>query len=231
MTANVTEPEATPDNTEVVDADGSLQQSNGTEEEENVLGSGIEESGGTDDSVNTDVNVEEGETLLGGDTGEQQSLAPESYESFYIPDGVDVAEEELEAFQAQAKELDLTQTQAQKLLESQLKVRETQQASYEQSKYQQQQEWVDELKNDAVFGGKNLGETVERANRTLRTFGDEEITGLLKSTGYGNNPAIIRMFAKIDKRLGEDKSVDGQPGVVGEKDPYDEMFDHPTSQI
>ena len=188
-----------------------------------------------DEVVLGDKAIEKEENILGEAVkvedlkdAEDKPFAPESYEDFTLPKDSDVSEDNVKLFNEQAKELDLTQEQAQKLLNKQLALQDEQLKAYEQEQVQKQEKWVDELKTDTEFGGKNMGETIERANRTLRTFADEDVIGLLKDTGYANNPSVIKMFARIDKQIGEDSVVNGK-GAVKEQSPIDKLYDNPTS--
>lgn len=199
----------------------------GTEDtaaEENVLGSGVE--------ADATVDVVNGESLLDGaeEKVDDTPVAPESYEDFTIPEGFETDDESVEQFSSMAKELGLSQEQAQKLLNKQAEVSAENIAQAETARVQREQGWVDELKADANFGGKNLAETVERANRTLRNLGSPELISLIKETGYGNNPEVVKFMANIDKRLGEDSMVEGKGTTINKLSPTAIMYDHPTSQ-
>lgn len=134
--------------------------------------------------------------------------APEKYE-FNMPEGVTLAKETLGKFEGLAKELNLSQDKAQKLVD--LALDHTKNLVEDQAKQwgEIREGWVNDLKNDKEFGGDKFPETCERAKRTLRTFGSESFFSFLESTGFGDNGELIRMFAKIDKHIGEDKLVDG----------------------
>ncbi|HSW00018.1 MAG TPA: hypothetical protein VLI39_07590 [Sedimentisphaerales bacterium] len=71
--------------------------------------------------------------------------------------------------------------------------------------------WTNEIRADADFGGQKLPETIERAKRVLGKFGESGLVQFLDSTGFGDNPALIRLLAKVDRALGEDRTVDGAP--------------------
>ena len=40
-------------------------------------------------------------------------------------------------------------------------------------------------------------------------FASDELKGILEETGYGNHPAVLRLFHQIGKLLGEDNIVGG----------------------
>ena len=220
----VTAEEGTVDNTTTVDNSADNAGGTGAVDAgaENVLGAGVESD--------ATVDVGAGESLLDGEAGEVAPVAPESYESFTVPEGFETDDESVEQFSSMAKELDLSQEQAQKLLNKQAELNADMKAQAETARVQREQSWVDELKADAVVGGKNLPETVERANRTLRNLGSPELISLIKENGYGNNPAVVKFMANIDKKLGEDSMVEGKGTTILNKTAAQVMFDHPSSQ-
>jgi len=179
-----------------------------------------------------EVALGEGEDLLGGkDEPQGEAIAPDNYENFIVPNGADVDEASLSAFASDAKELNLNQTQAQALLEKQLSVQKDQAEALVAQKAEQKRVWVDELTKDAEYGGSKLKETVERANRSLRTFDTTgNVVKLLKETGQSNNPDIIKLFSNIDARLGEKTLVEGAVIPDSDKSDAQKMFDHPSSQ-
>ena len=193
---------------------------------EDVLGAGVESD--------ATVDVGKGESLLDGEAegevAEATPVAPEEYEDFAIPEGFETDDDSVKQFSSMAKELDLSQDQAQKLLNKQAELSADMKAQNETARVQREQAWVDELKADAVIGGKNLPETVERANRTLRNLGTPELISLIKDNGYGNNPEIVKFMANIDKRLGEDSMVEGKGTTITKQSQAEVMYDNPSSR-
>lgn len=170
-----------------------------------------------DNTATADATV--AETVIGaavettGDllTGGEEVVAPVAieYTDFTIPEGIDIEKDNMDLFKEMAKSAGLSQEQAQKVLEAESKNVQAAKEAAELYKAQEQKAWVDELKKDPVYGGRNLGETVERANRSLRKFGSPELIQLLKETGYANNAHVVRLFANIDKSTSESRLVEG----------------------
>jgi len=182
-------------------------------------------------TLGTEVDVEQGETLLDGEpAAETVETAPIEYTDFSLPEGLNVPEENIASFKEMAKTAGLSQEQAQKVLDSQASALLAQTEAAELHKTQEQKAWVDELKKDADFGGAKMTETVERANRAIRQFGSPELITLLKDTGYANNPHVVRMLAKFDRAMSEDKLVEGKGTPMVEKTAADLIYDNPTSQ-
>ena len=143
--------------------------------------------------------------------GKPAEGAPEKYETFVAPEGVTLDQEMLGKFSGVAKELNLPQAGAQKLVD--LAVEHSKQiiASQQSQWAEIRQEWVSEIKADKEFGGEKFNETVVSAKRALGKFGSEKLVQFLDSTGYGDNAELIRLLARVDKATREDKTVDGDP--------------------
>ena len=145
-----------------------------------------------------------------GDKDKEQSGAPEKYEAFTLPEGITLENKMLDKFSAAAKENNLTQKQAQQMID--LAIENTQGVFEKQAQafIEAREGWVEQIKADKDFGGERFDETVERANRALTTFGSPALVELLKQ-GYGDHPEIIKMFARVDKATGEDPVEGGSP--------------------
>ena len=131
--------------------------------------------------------------------------APEKYE-FKAPEGKAYDSNILTAFEASAREANLTQDAAQKLLDSlspKIAERQTEQVKAIN------QEWLNASTSDKEFGGDALNENLGVAKKALDTFGSPELSKLLGSTGLGNHPEVIRAFYRIGKAISEDKFVTG----------------------
>jgi hypothetical protein len=131
--------------------------------------------------------------------------APEKYE-FKAPEGKSYDANILSAFEASAKEANLSQDAAQKLLDTMSpKIAERQTEQIQAINKQ----WLDASTSDKEFGGEALNENLGVAKKALDQFGSPDLNKLLASTGLGNHPEIIRAFYKVGKAIGEDKFVSG----------------------
>lgn len=132
--------------------------------------------------------------------------APEAYEQFKAPEGKEYDPHVLEQFSTAAKEANLSQDAAQKLLDKvapALQERQTQQADALKS------QWLNDSKSDKEFGGEKIQENLSIAKKSLDTFGSPELRKLLEDTGLGNHPEVIRFFYKSGKAISEDASFVG----------------------
>jgi hypothetical protein len=155
---------------------------------------------------------------------------PETYEAYKLPEGVQVDEALLGEFNTVAKELGLTQAQAQKLVDLQAKTAaagDTGRAEYlEQALKAQSDTWVNEIKNDPELGGAKFDATVSTAVKAISTFFGDDFRQLLNDSGIGNNPALIRGMHKIGVAISEDKLVipGSDASVTEDKRAADVMF-------
>ena len=67
------------------------------------------------------------------------------------------------------------------------------------------------IKADKEFGGQNFPGTVDRAKRALKRFGCDDMVMFFESTGYGDNPEVIKLLARVDRATSEDRVTDGAP--------------------
>jgi len=153
-----------------------------------------------------------------------QEGAPEEYADFAMEEGAALNETVLGEFKDAAKDLGLSQDNAQKLVDLGMKLTAQNAAEQQESWDKTRDGWVEAIKSDAEYGGDQFDSTLERANRALREYGSESLIQFLGDTGYGDNPELIKMFAKIDKATGEDKSIDGSPAEADGRSLADVMY-------
>lgn len=153
------------------------------------------------------------------DPGKSAVAAPEKYE-FKTAEGQELDAEAVKAFEPIAKELNLSNEQAQKLVDvygSKImpKVVEQQAAQWQQ----QIEQWAEQVKAD-----KDLGTDVSigAAQKAMDKFGSPELKQYLNETGLGNHPELVRIFANIGKAMSEDGLVTGNSG--GAKSAADVLF-------
>lgn len=131
---------------------------------------------------------------------------PEAYE-FAMPEGVDLDKASADEFTTVAKELKLTQEQAQKVADVAAKQAQRQIEAHANLVAS----WVEQVKTDKEIGGDKLEENLGVARKALETFGTPELRDVLNATGFGNHPEIIKAFYKAGKAISEDTFVKGAP--------------------
>lgn len=134
--------------------------------------------------------------------------APEKYE-FTAGEGVELDTEALKDFEPVARELNLTNEQAQKLVDAYPKILAGVQQRQAEAWQKQTEGWAETVKADKEIGGDKLTANLSAAQRALEQFGDPELKEYLDSTGLGNHPALVKAFIKVGKAMSEDKVVTG----------------------
>ena len=84
--------------------------------------------------------------------------------------------------------------------------------------------WLEEARADKEFGGDKFDANLADARKALAQFDTGgDIGKMLNETGYGNHPAILRIFARVGKALGED-NLHGKGGGEAAEKPLAERF-------
>tara|TARA_R110000803_G_C11989469_1_gene321874 strand:+ start:20165 stop:20869 length:705 start_codon:yes stop_codon:yes gene_type:complete len=184
---------------------------------------------GGDDDKKEDDKKDEDSSLLGGDDkkgddkkedkgddDKDKAQAPEKYESYEVPEGFAMGEETLSQFNELAKGMNLSQDQAQQLVNVATKQNESFRDEQDNAWNDVRDNWVADIKADKEFGGDNFTETVERAKRARDKFGSDALKEFLNETGFGDNNELVKCFARIDKETSEGGIIEGD-SVKGSK--------------
>ena len=161
------------------------------------------------DQQDSDESSVESET---SDQEPKKEGAPEKYEfNSKVADAPDELDPEvLTAFGEVAKELDLPQEAAQKVLDKVAPVMQARQAAVvEQVKL----DWANESQADKEFGGESLNDNLEIAKSSLNAFGTDALKSLLQESGLGNHPEVIRFMYRAGKAISEDSYVGNSDGA------------------
>ncbi|HAP2672845.1 peptidase [Escherichia coli] len=132
--------------------------------------------------------------------------APEAYE-FKAAEGVELDTEALKDFEPVARELNLTNEQAQKLVDAYPKILAGVQQRQADAWQKQTEDWAEAVKADKEIGGDKLESNLSAAQRALDQFGTPELKEYLNVTGMGNHPELVKAFVKIGKTMSEDGMV------------------------
>ena len=141
------------------------------------------------------------------DDKDKPAGAPEAYEDFTLPEGMEMDAEVLGEFKNLAKELNIPQAKAQQLIDFQTQLATKQAEEYQAAVAKQSQEWAASIKNDPEIGGENYEKNVESAIKVIQSFGDPALTELLNQSGLGNHPALFKFCHRISAAISEDKFV------------------------
>lgn len=137
--------------------------------------------------------------------GEEQKPegAPEAYENFTFPEGLQIDEAKATEFMTVAKELNLSQANAQKLVDFQAKM------------VQEQQQGLIDAHKEMTNGWKAetlKAYTQEEISDAVRGFkaAPEGVQKLLSEFGLENNKDFVGFFANLGKSMKEDTFESGQ---------------------
>lgn len=136
-----------------------------------------------------------------------ETSAPEAYEDFTLPEGMEMDADVLGEFKSLAKELNIPQAKAQQLIDFQTQLATKQAEQYQAAVTKQSQEWAAAIKNDPEIGGENYDKSVASAIKVIQSFGDPALTELLNTSGLGNHPALFKFCHRISAAISEDKFV------------------------
>lgn len=166
---------------------------------DNGAGEG-EQSKGTDDKGEGDKGVD-------GDSDknkeEKPEGAPEKYDAFTVPEGYNLDETAVTEFGALAKELNLTQENAQKLVDYQVKFQQAQNARLDAVVKKQSDDWAAETLKS--YKKEDLAD----ARRGFKSA-PKDVQTMLAACGFDNHKSFVEFFMKVGKSLKEDKFETGK---------------------
>lgn len=133
--------------------------------------------------------------------------APEAYEAFEVPEGVKPDEASLTRFHDLARELNLSQAGAQKLVDMQLQYMGQMAEQQRQAWADQMEQWVDEVKKDPVVGGVKYKHAMADCRAVLSKFGGPELGATLKQYGFDNYLPMVKFITAVAKATGVDRDI------------------------
>ena len=156
----------------------------------------------------------------GKDGVKKEGEGPPAEYKFEVPEGMTLDEAAASEFSVLAKDMGLTQENAQKLVG----LYAAQQAKAADSYATQVAAWGEQVKNDPEIGGAKLAENLAVAKRAVDLAGPE-FKALLTETGYGNHPVFVKACIAWGKALSPDTVAKGdKSGTATVKDQAKSMF-------
>lgn len=141
-----------------------------------------------------------------GDDKKPVSAAPEKYE-FTAGKDQELDKEAVAAFEPIARELGLSNEQAQKIVDVYGSTIMPQLVKQQADAWQEQVTgWAETVKADKELGSV---ESIGNAQKAMEQFGTPELKEYLNETGLGNHPELIRILSKVGKSMTEDGFVNG----------------------
>jgi len=177
----------------------------GGQQPNSVLNAGSEGQQGQEGQQPTGNILNAGDNVDGqGDGSGQQQGAPENYDTFKLGDDLKMDDKALEGFTVVAKELNLTQDQAQKLVDYQSAIVK----ENHDFRLQESENVIESWKQETIEKlGENLKPQQDIAKKMLGTR--PELAKVLDETGLINHPEIFKMIVDFGRSTSEDPFVDG----------------------
>lgn len=177
----------------------------------------------TSATTETTSATDDGTTLLTKKEGEETKApegAPEKYEAFKLPEGIELKGEQLEAATKLFKDLNLPQAAAQSLVDfhsAQLKAAAT---AGTETMNTMRSDWQAAVKADPEIGSR-LPAVKAEVSRALDSLNNPTLVTEFKAamdlTGVGDNLAFIKAFYKMAQMVNEGRPVSGKgPSVHGQ---------------
>ena len=139
--------------------------------------------------------------------------APEAYE-FTPPEGHVLDDGVIGKFSEVAKELNLSQASAQKVIDAMTPAMAAAQVESYKEFFNDigglPETWASAAKADKEYGGDRLDENLAVANKAYEQFATPQLKGLLGKTQFGDHPEVIRMFYRIGKAISPDSVISGK---------------------
>lgn len=151
------------------------------------------------------------------DEKDERYGAPEGdadYADFVLPDGVELDTEGATELKTIAKELNLSQASAQKLVDLALAKQARDSAAGAAHMEGIRKGWQDATRSDKEFGGDKLNASLAVAQKALKQFGSPELNELVVGAGLGDHPEFIRLLVKVGNAVSEAPIVNGGPSVT-----------------
>lgn len=152
---------------------------------------------------------------------DEKPTVPEKYD-LKPPAGSLVAAPHLEKIAAFARERGFSQEQAQALVEHESASLKTyidgQVSAFRKTAME---DWPKVAESHPDLGGGDpvkFKESVALANRALERFAPPELVGVLRESGYGNHPDLVRAWRNVGKAMAEDKFI-AAPAAAQGSDP------------
>ena len=169
-------------------------------------------------ALNQEAPAEEGEEGSRDPKPEEKKPeAPESYEDFTLPEGYDANETELTEFKTMAKDFNLSQDQAQSLIDFEAKRMQDQASQLAETWQDQVGGWLNDAKADKEIGGREWNGTLRYANAFVNKFGSEGLREVMEQVGLGNHPEVLRAFAKAGRAISDDEIESGKGPAAAPK--------------
>ena len=200
-------------------AEGSASSATTTQPEGNLL------TGATGEAKEGDGegSKPEGDQKPADEKKEQPEGAPESYEDFKAPEGLKYDDQVIDAFKEVAKETNLSQAQAQNLLDKVAPViaqRQMAQIAEVSKQWAERSKADKELSADWTRSMADIARVRDRFAKNEDGSVDPDIAEFM-NTPIGNHPGLLKLLARAGRVIGEGSFPRGSEAGDGKVTPGD----------
>jgi len=172
-------------------------------------------------TLNDADKLKKAELIKANAAAEAAKGAPEKYE-FKVPEGFTLDQALVDQFTPIAKELNLSQDKAQKLVDMYSGIVKAKSEAQETSF----NTFVEGLKTETVKElGANYKQELAFAAKSRDRFCSPELVEKLNESGLSNDKDMVKLFITMGRAISEDKPPEGLPGAGGQpKTPGEILF-------
>lgn len=159
-------------------------------------------------------DAKEGKEATDGKDGKEAkaAAAPEKYEDFTLPEGMQADPTTMGKFAEVAKKHGLSQEAAQEMVNLGAQMQAGNAETIKAALETQGKAWGEQALADKEFGGEKFEENLAVAKKGLDQFATPELKNLLVQSKLGNHPEVLRAFFRIGQAISEDGFVPGRVG-------------------
>lgn len=133
------------------------------------------------------------------------------------PENSDLTQAEIDEVLNLAKENNLTQEQAQKIVDARASSISGYVSRTMEKHKEQVAAWADSVKSDKELGGENYKKTIELSRRAIDKYASPALKKALDESGYGNHPELVRVFKRFGETISDSKMVHGSKSAATPK--------------
>lgn len=190
---------------------------------------GTEQTGAEGDNAGASKTDDKSGEPGAKDDAKPTPKAPEQYEEFTAPEGVALDPALSGDLKTLAKDLDLTQEQAQKVADLGARQAQALVAKQTEALTAAATEWEAQARADTEYGGDAFEENLGVAKKAVDAFATPELKKLLNETRLGSHPEMIRFMVRAGKAISEDRFVGGRP-AAGKRSAEDRLYANTKSK-
>lgn len=178
-----------------------------TSTEDSLMGDSKEAESKTEESLMGDKEEPKKDTA---EDDKKVDNVPEKYEAFKLPENYQMSDEQFSDFSVFAKELNLTQESAQKLVDYHAKLENKRAESQKQA---EQKAFEDGIKEDIAVTRKKYGDKYDEAfniaKNAVKAFMPKELKDTFVEAGFDKNPYLFDFLYNVGSKISEDTFVEG----------------------